>query len=89
MLGIKKELKFSEKYVDAAELTAEGVDFTDFRSALSPKPRLMRPDPAFRPEPYWQVFSDRFPFESNLSVVDLLFCEGPGATDILRRSLIP
>jgi hypothetical protein len=26
---------------------------------------------------YIQVFSNRFPFQSNLSVLDLLFCEGP------------
>ena len=26
---------------------------------------------------YIQVFSDRFPFQSNLSGLDLLFCEGP------------
>jgi hypothetical protein len=26
---------------------------------------------------YIQVFSDRFSFQSNLSVLDLLFCEGP------------
>jgi hypothetical protein len=26
---------------------------------------------------YIQVFSDRFPFQSNLSILDLIFCEGP------------
>jgi hypothetical protein len=26
---------------------------------------------------YVQVFSDRFPFQSNLSILDLIFCEGP------------
>jgi len=27
--------------------------------------------------PYIQVFADRFIFQSNLSILDLLFCEGP------------
>lgn len=32
---------------------------------------------------YIQVFSDRFPFQSNLSILDLLFCEGPIGRSIL------
>ena len=60
---------------------------TDLRDAISPKPRLAQPDPLFRAERYWQVFSDRMPFEPNLSVIDLLFCEGPRALEIIRRSV--
>jgi hypothetical protein len=34
---------------------------------------------------YVQVFSDRYPFQSNLSILDLLFCEGPlGRNFILK-----
>lgn len=33
---------------------------------------------------YTQVFSDRMPFTPGLSIVDLLFCEGPSATGLLR-----
>ena len=32
---------------------------------------------------YIQVFSDRFPFQSNLSVLDLIFCEGPMGRNLL------
>lgn len=35
---------------------------------------------------YMQVFSDRFGFQSGLSIIDLLFCEGPGSTTILTSS---
>lgn len=42
-------------------------------------------DPAFRTEPYVQVFADRHPFAANLSFVDLLFAEGPNAVAVLKR----
>ena len=53
-----------------------------------PKPRLQRPDPAFRAAPYYQVFTERYPFAANLSIIDLLFCEGPDSTGILRNSTV-
>ncbi len=34
---------------------------------------------------YQQVFADRHGFVPNLSILDLLLCEGPLATDYLRR----
>ncbi|WP_300904896.1 WbqC family protein [uncultured Alistipes sp.] len=64
----------SESYVEAA---AGDVDL---------RPRHSE-GPAFRAEPYVQVFCDRQPFAANLSVIDLLFAEGPAAVSILRRSL--
>jgi hypothetical protein len=37
-------------------------------------------------EPYIQVFDDRLPFAPNLSIFDLLMCEGPEAINYLRRA---
>ena len=37
-------------------------------------------------EPYIQVFDDRLPFAPNLSVFDLLMCEGPEALNYLKRA---
>lgn len=42
---------------------------------------------AFVAAPYFQLFSDRIPFVANLSVIDLLFAEGPSADAFLRRCL--
>ena len=39
----------------------------------------------FVAEPYIQVFSDRIPFEPNLSIFDLVMCEGPEAVNYLKR----
>lgn len=83
LLGRNTPLKFSGKYIDPA---TPGI--TDLRHCLSSKPRLHRPDQNFHPVPYYQVFSDKYPFAPNLSIVDLLFCEGPGARKILRSSFI-
>lgn len=80
-------------YPDPVPLTdryAESVDPTcDWRLGISPKARLSRPDPAFTPPVYYQVFSERFEFVPDLSVVDLLFCEGPASGELLRRAWKP
>lgn len=46
----------------------------DFRTAIRPKHPL--PDPDFSPRPYYQVFSQKFGFLPNLSILDLLFNMG-------------
>ena len=70
MLGIAPP-STSESYLTA---TSEDLD-------LRPKQK----GPAFRTEPYIQVFSDRQPYVANLSIVDLIFNEGPAALGVLRR----
>lgn len=70
MLGIAPP-PTSESYID---VTAEDLD-------LRPKAK----GPAFLTEPYIQVFADRQPYVGNLSIVDLIFNEGPAATAILKR----
>ena len=39
-----------------------------------------------KPITYSQVFEDRFGFQSNLSILDLIFCEGPNAINLLKNS---
>ena len=48
--------------------------------------RLKRDGSTYVAEPYIQVFSDRFSFEENLSILDLIMCEGPEARTILSAS---
>jgi hypothetical protein len=72
LLGARVELPLSESYVTAGE---GDID-------LRPKQK----GSTFVAEPYFQVFSDRMPFAPNLSVLDLLLCEGPSAIDaVLKR----
>ena len=58
----------------------------DWRDGLSDKPRLQKPDPDFSPVPYWQVFYQETRSVPNLSILDLLFCEGLRAGEIIRKS---
>ncbi len=83
LVGSDAEIMLSEMYIEPPVDTSA----KDWRSAISPKPRLFQPDALFIPEPYWQVFSDRTDFVPNLSVIDLLFCEGPQALEIIRNSV--
>ncbi len=42
----------------------------------------------FEHRPYTQVFSDRFDFIPNLSILDLLFNEGPAASNYLQKATL-
>ena len=53
----------------------------DFRSRIHPK---SKEGPVFESKPYYQIFSQHSGFISNLSVLDLLFHEGPQAACFLK-----
>lgn len=55
-----------------------GPEYVDLRGQLHPK----RENGIISVQPYVQVFEG---FEPNLSVLDLLFCEGPASGALLRR----
>lgn len=61
-------------------------DTLNMREAISPKNKT-NPDSAFNPMEYTQVFNEKFDFLSDLSILDLLFNEGPNSHTILLKSL--
>ena len=65
----------------------EIADDQDPRYFIHPKKDQADLDPGFQPEAYQQVFSDRLGFQSNLSILDLIFNVGPDALSYLLRSL--
>lgn len=80
-------LKLPKNYQLAEVYEKQPLHTEDYRQRISPKTPF-ESDPGFHPIPYTQVFSDRFPFRPNLSVIDLLCNTGPSAADYLRKSII-
>jgi len=62
-------------------------DENDFRYSIHPKDRMNKPDHTFHPIKYQQVFIDKFGFIPNLSILDLVFNEGPHALEVVRNSI--
>lgn len=55
----------------------------DFRNVIHPKkPELT--EPLVNPIPYAQVFGNKF--VQNMSIIDLVFCEGPNARSVITSS---
>lgn len=74
LLDIDVELVLTEEYVAAGE---SPMAKDDFRNAIRPKNPPV--DEAFTPRNYYQVYRERHGFMPNLSILDLLFNEGPQA----------
>lgn len=88
LLGLQTDITVSDEYIPAptAGTRAEGEPQTDLRQVISPKTPLTA-DPAFHPQPYWQVFAGRTGFLPNLSILDLLFHMGNESRIVLRASI--
>ncbi|KOY87193.1 hypothetical protein AD998_14490 [bacterium 336/3] len=80
LIGIKKNFEITEKYLNLEK----NSEYTDFRSAIHPKNKSQI-DSIYKPMAYQQVFGSKF--EDNMSIIDLLFCEGNNAYNILKASI--
>ena len=85
--GIAVELRMTEDFSrDGSQTAPDGstVICEDLRETIHPK----RPDTILRDygleKPYFQVFSPKHGFQSNLSIMDLLFNEGPDSILYLK-----
>ncbi|MFT3738257.1 MAG: WbqC family protein [Breznakibacter sp.] len=64
------------------------ADVLDLRRSVSPRVGCQTDGHGdYVPQPYWQVFKEKFGFTPNLSIVDLLFCMGPESIEVLRKSI--
>lgn len=78
-LEVGINLRYTEEF-----LKQMPASIIDLRSAFSPK---AKPEShVTSTEPYFQVFSHKFGFVPNLSIVDLLFNEGTFSKQVLMRN---
>ncbi len=75
VLKMEGEISLSEVYLKEA-----GIGFQDLRNTLVPQKKGLEPSPIR----YTQVFEDRQGFIPNPGILDLLFCSGPEAQNLLR-----
>lgn len=81
ILGIKIHLKETQEYLKIVP-----QEYHDFRDSIHPKPRMSAVDNSFTAPVYRQVFEPKLGFIHNLSIIDLIFNEGPEAIQLLRKS---
>ncbi|MCZ4320154.1 WbqC family protein [Aequorivita viscosa] len=77
LIGIEVEVSETTSFEKTPEIT-------DLRLLVNAKRKS-----AFQPEAYTQVHQANHPFLPNLSVLDLLFNEGPNALNYLENSVLP
>jgi hypothetical protein len=77
VLGMQKEIKTTDSY-----MLIPHPSVVDVRAQINLRNRLNKPT-FYQPFCYQQVFGTVF--NANLSIIDLLFCEGPHAYALLKR----
>lgn len=85
LLDIRPKISITNEYFLSEERKVKREEFNsftnhkfesikDFREAIRPKKPL--PDAEFKPKRYYQVYEQKFGFQPNMSILDLLFNEG-------------
>lgn len=74
LIGIEKKITFTSAYQKNEK------HLIDLRETISPKSKSKIQHPAYN-----QVFINKYGFISNLSILDLLFNEGPSTLDFLNN----
>lgn len=84
---IIQQLRFEKKWACTRSYESEPAPgIMDLRNCLAPNPEKSKIPFSFRLPVYHQVFDDRYDFLPDLSVLDLLFNEGPKAAPLIREA---
>ncbi len=82
---IMRLLKISISLSITTTFEKKPEQFVDFRAFYNPK----KPSSPELFNDYYQVFGEKFPFQPDLSVIDLLFNEGPQSLIYLQNLKLP
>ena len=85
LLDIRPKISITNEYIQSEERKVKREEFNsftkhkvesikDFREVIRPKKPL--PDAEFESKRYYQVYEQKFGFQPNMSILDLLFNEG-------------
>jgi hypothetical protein len=80
-INLKVTIQYTTDYILQGEVPET---LADFRYSIHPKHQKQDPDQHFHPTLYTQVFHEKWGFVPNLSIIDLLFNEGPQTINHLR-----
>lgn len=83
LIDLQPQIERSSSYI-----IQESNKVDDFRNSIHPKKEYQNFDSVFNPKEYYQVFSHRFHFIPNLSIIDLLFNMGPESLLVLKASAV-
>ena len=75
--GDRRESQFNSPEAQAQfniQHSTLNTQIVDFRDTIRPKKPL--PDPEFESKRYYQVYEQKYGFQPNMSILDLLFNEG-------------
>jgi hypothetical protein len=73
------------RFLSDGEVSEPNLDLSPF---FSPKPRFNLTDETWINIEYPQVFENNLGFIPNASILDLIFCQGPYALNVLRKSFL-
>ena len=84
LTGLNCQLSLTGSYKTSTELAADPTVY-DYRNCIQPKKSRLIEETTQQTIPYGQVFMEKHGFLPNLSILDLLFCQGPASSEILRK----
>lgn len=83
LIGLECNISFTDNYLQPQQISAAGM--LDFRERIHPKWKGENLLQSMHIEkPYYQVFTNKQGFLSNLSILDLLCNEGPNSISFLK-----
>ena len=86
-IGLAIDLRTTEEYSREGQIKAEGctaIICEDYRETIHPKRNNTILEELGIKKPYFQVFAQKHGFQSDLSIMDLLFNEGPESICYLK-----